>query len=288
MSRPSSPRRLADSALSYQWLTCQLTLQVLLDLTVATSSCLVMSEQQQQKRGGGVSVARSDICPSDGVSVRKRRPQFMSSDLQRQRARLLAWTEPLSDDCFPECRTTKLWLYFGGRASNEPWTFNRGLRGPGHGRFPQRWSGSSESRFDRRRCSSRPESTLDRAATWVRVDAHQIWITATAGIAECRSSAVKFVLTATIPDQCSELPRPGNKVCSGALLPGVWELTFRKVQSAFHDGPPAPGPLADPSVRGPKTVSSKGANSASASSLLRSGPRFNTGRSSSAKPRWRS
>ncbi|OLQ15656.1 hypothetical protein AK812_SmicGene33 [Symbiodinium microadriaticum] len=248
MSRPSSPRRLADSALSYQWLTCQLTLQVLLDLTVATSSCLVMSEQQQQKRGGGVSVARSDICPSDGVSVRKRRPQFMSSDLQRQRARLLAWTEPLSDDCFPECRTTKLWLYFGGRASNEPWTFNRGLRGPGHGRFPQRWSGSSESRFDRRRCSSRPESTLDRAATWVRVDAHQIWITATAGIAECRSSAVKFVLTATIPDQCSELPRPGNKVCSGALLPGVWELTFRKVQSAFHDGPPAPGPLADPSV----------------------------------------
>ena len=87
MSRPSSPRRLADSALSYQWLTCQLTLQVLLDLTVATSSCLVMSEQQQQKRGGGVSVARSDICPSDGVSVRKRRPQFMSSDLQRTKLR---------------------------------------------------------------------------------------------------------------------------------------------------------------------------------------------------------
>ena len=98
MSRPSSPRRLADSqcsalldkhwTLSYQWLTCQLTLQVLLDLTVATPSCLVMSEQQQQqKRGGGVSVARSDICPSDSVSVRKRRPQFMSSDLQRTKLR---------------------------------------------------------------------------------------------------------------------------------------------------------------------------------------------------------
>ncbi|CAE7175696.1 GBA [Symbiodinium microadriaticum] len=48
---------------------------------------LVMSEQQQQRRGGGVSVASSDICPSDSVSVGKRRPQFMSSDLQRSKLR---------------------------------------------------------------------------------------------------------------------------------------------------------------------------------------------------------
>ncbi|CAE7578735.1 unnamed protein product [Symbiodinium sp. CCMP2592] len=49
---------------------------------------LVMSEQQQQqKRGGGISVASSDICPSDSVSVGKRRPHFMSNDLQRTKLR---------------------------------------------------------------------------------------------------------------------------------------------------------------------------------------------------------
>ena len=44
---------------------------------------LVISEQQQQKRRGDFSVASSDICPSDSVSVGKRRPQFMTSELQR-------------------------------------------------------------------------------------------------------------------------------------------------------------------------------------------------------------
>mmetsp|Transcript_11015 Transcript_11015/g.26604 ORF Transcript_11015/g.26604 Transcript_11015/m.26604 type:complete len:950 (-) Transcript_11015:105-2954(-) len=48
---------------------------------------LVMSEQQQRKRGGGISVASSDICPSDSVSVGKRRPHFMSNDLQRTKLR---------------------------------------------------------------------------------------------------------------------------------------------------------------------------------------------------------
>ena len=48
---------------------------------------LVISEQQQQKCLGGVSVASSDICPSDSVSVGKRRQQFMSSDLQRTKLR---------------------------------------------------------------------------------------------------------------------------------------------------------------------------------------------------------
>ncbi|CAE7175691.1 gba-3 [Symbiodinium microadriaticum] len=48
---------------------------------------LVISEQQQPKRAGGVSVASSDICPSDSVSVGKRRPQFMTSELQRSKLR---------------------------------------------------------------------------------------------------------------------------------------------------------------------------------------------------------
>ncbi|CAE7393102.1 gba-3 [Symbiodinium necroappetens] len=48
---------------------------------------LVISEQQQPKRAGGVSVASSDVCPSDSVSVGKRRPQFMTSELQRSKLR---------------------------------------------------------------------------------------------------------------------------------------------------------------------------------------------------------
>eukprot|EP00439_Symbiodinium_sp_Y106_P003497 s7559_g1.t1 len=47
---------------------------------------LVISEQQQ-KRVGGVSVASSDIFPSDSVSVGKRRPQFMISEMQRSKLR---------------------------------------------------------------------------------------------------------------------------------------------------------------------------------------------------------
>ena len=51
------------------------------------SATKVISEQQQPKRAGGVSVASSDICPSDSVSVGKRRPQFMTSELQRSKLR---------------------------------------------------------------------------------------------------------------------------------------------------------------------------------------------------------